>query len=734
MKTLRLFLSKFFPITLFLLVLRRNLVVLSLWLALFALVSGQWMGRYGMPFLFLSPEYRGEVSLLSFFILGLCAGLFVMAFHVSTYVFHSLRFPFLATLNRPLYRFAINNSVLPLSFYGFYAYNIYQFGLQAQQSALFRWAQIGALFLGSVLVIGLVFSYFFSTLRPIAPPVTQQKRKGLGLLAGRMTLKDIDELQEEAVYAYLRTPLSIRIPRNTGHYSKELLIKTIHRHHLSAVAFAILLLFGLGLMGYYGDQPWLEIPAGGTFFLILSLGLMAYTIFYTWFKAWTPAALVVGIVLLDQSARFSQVHPAFGMVYQKDQKVLYTDSAFESLVHLTNMEADRNHWEELLSHWKRQTGELKPWLILLNVSGGGLRSSVFTYEMWRELDAVTNGSFSQHCVLVTGASGGMLGAAYYRAQYGNRWEEDPERQARVEAGRSRMGLDLLNPTAFHLVVNDLLIRLKRAKAGGQVYAYDRGYAFDQKLLENSGGVLSGSVAKRKQAEWQADYPALILAPTVVNDGRRLLIGTQPMSFLCSAVNHRDPKSAEIDGLELSRLFAPAAADSLRFVTALRMSASFPYITPLVEMPSQPSIELIDAGVRDNDGFELALRWLENMAPWIEQNCGGVMMVRLRGDRPEKVEISNTQASWTGRWLRPVDGVVRSFSNLQTYTKVDLREKTDWMPFSPVFRDYYLFQQDEQFALSWHLTKAEKDKINLAVAQLEKDSAEIAFWKSFGRKP
>lgn len=710
------------------------MVVLSLWVALFALVSGNWMGRYGMPFLFLSPEHRGEVSLLSFFILGLCAGLFVMAFHVSTYVFHSLRFPFLATLNRPLYRFAINNSVLPLSFYGFYAYNIYAFGARQQLPVSDRYAQIGAIWLGSILVIGLVFSYFFSTLRPIAPPVGTQKRKGLGLLAGRMTFKDIDQLQEEVVYAYLRNPFSIRIPRNAGHYSKELLIKTIHRHHLSAVAFALLLLFGLGLMGFYGNQAWLEIPAGGTFFLILSLGLMAYTIFYTWFKAWTPAALVVGIVLLDQSARFSQVHPAFGMAYEKDQQVLYTDSVFESMVHLANMEADRKHWTEMLTAWKRQTGEAKPWLILLNVSGGGLRSSVFTYEMWRELDAVTNGEFSRHCVLVTGASGGMLGAAYYREQYGNRWEEDPERDARLEVGRMRMGMDLLNPTAFHLVVNDLLIRLKRANAGGQVYAYDRGYAFDQKLLENSQGALAGSIVSRQNAEWQAHYPALILAPTVVNDGRRLLISPQPTSFLCSAVNDRNPKSAEIDGLELSRLFAPAHADSLRFVTALRMSASFPYITPLVEMPSQPSIELIDAGVRDNDGFELAVRWLENMAPWIEQNCGGVMMVRWRGDRPEKVEISSTQDSWTGRWLRPVDGVVRSFSNLQTYSKVELREKTERTMLSPVFRDYYLFQQNEQFALSWHLTKAEKDRIKLAVNQLENDSAEIAFWKSFGSAP
>jgi hypothetical protein len=668
------------------------------------------------------------VGPLSFFIIGLCAGMFIMAFHVSTYVFHSLHFPFLATLKRPLYRFAINNSVFPISFLIFYSFNIYRFEQFTEFTPVEALINIAALLTGSFVIIGLVFSYFFSTIRPLDPPVKGSKPKGLGWLAGRMKVSEIDQLKEEVVYAYLRNPFNIRLARNAKHYAKDLMIKTIHRHHLSAVAFAILLLIIIISMGFFGDRAWMEIPAGGTVFLILSLGLMLYTILFTWFKSWTPLVLILFIIIIDQSAKFSQVHPAFGMNYDPEKAVLYNDSVFEQLIDQEQIEADQAHWTSILKEWKAKTKEKKPLLILLNVSGGGLRSSVFAYEMWRELDKLTDGKFSQHTVLVTGASGGMFGAAYYRELYGNRWLADSARQKALEEGRIRVAKDLLNPTAFHLFVNDLLFRLRRVDIGGLSYAYDRGYAFDQQLVENTQGILSGAAFSRQQVEREAIIPSLILSPTIVNDGRRLLISPHPSSFLCTVIRGKDPKAMEMDGLEMRSLFSQTLVDSLRYATSIRMSASFPYITPLIEMPSEPGLELIDAGVRDNDGFELSLRFLESMQPWINKNCSGVMVVRLRGDRQEQVEISEKSQSWTSKWLRPVDGVVRSFTNLQTYGKVAMREHTKEWGIKPAFRDYYLFQQKDNYTLSWHLTSAEKERIREAVFRLGSDSTELAYWQ------
>ena len=57
-------------------------------------------------------------------------------------------------------------------------------------------------------------------------------------------------------------------------------------------------------------------------------------------------------------------------------------------------------------------GHLK--LILLNVSGGGIRSAMWTFSVLQNLDKATDGSFFQNTHLITGASGGMVGAAYYR--------------------------------------------------------------------------------------------------------------------------------------------------------------------------------------------------------------------------------------------------------------------------------------------------------------------------------
>ena len=106
----------FFPFQLLFLHIKKNLLLLSIWGLLFGFVTQSLAPRYGIPYLFLNPEYLDEVSVLSYFIVGFACGGFTMAFNVASYNLNSFRFPFLATLSHPFTKYCINNYIIPFLF------------------------------------------------------------------------------------------------------------------------------------------------------------------------------------------------------------------------------------------------------------------------------------------------------------------------------------------------------------------------------------------------------------------------------------------------------------------------------------------------------------------------------------------------------------------------------------------------------------------------------------------
>ena len=67
---------------------------------------------------------------------------------------------------------------------------------------------------------------------------------------------------------------------------------------------------------------------------------------------------------------------------------------------------------------------------------------------------------------------------------------------------------------------------------------------------------------------------------------------------------------------------------MRFTTALRMNATYPYILPNVYLPSVPSIEIMDAGFRDNYGIASATRFIHVFGDWIKENTSGVVLIQV----------------------------------------------------------------------------------------------------------
>ena len=128
-------------------------------------------------------------------------------------------------------------------------------------------------------------------------------------------------------------------------------------------------------------------------------------------------------------------------------------------------------------------------------------------------------------------------------------------------------------------------------------------------------------------EMNAVIPMMILTPTIINDGRKLYIAARPVSFMnYDLVNYPDYSLFKVSGIDFQSLFKDHGARDLRFLSALRMSATFPYITPNTTLPTDPPVSIMDAGISDNFGLSDAVRFLYAYKEWIAENTSGVVFV------------------------------------------------------------------------------------------------------------
>ena len=103
---------------------------------------------------------------------------------------------------------------------------------------------------------------------------------------------------------------------------------------------------------------------------------------------------------------------------------------------------------------------------------------------------------------------------------------------------------------------------------------------------------------------------VVSSPSIVNDGRRLIIASQPVSYLAKNVPQDgfDFLPAN-DAIEFTDFFKKQNASNTKFSSIMRMNSTFPYVLPAVCLPSEPVIKVMDAGLRDNFGTKNALRFL-----------------------------------------------------------------------------------------------------------------------------
>jgi hypothetical protein len=103
---------------------------------------------------------------------------------------------------------------------------------------------------------------------------------------------------------------------------------------------------------------------------------------------------------------------------------------------------------------------------------------------------------------------------------------------------------------------------------------------------------------------------------MVEDGRRLLIGNVDLSEVTSNrvrwIGDDRLSVASRSAVHVEELF-PGALATLPLATAARLSASFPYVSSAVVLPTSPRRRVVDAGYYDNYGLSLACSGCANVS-------------------------------------------------------------------------------------------------------------------------
>lgn len=729
-----------FPIQLFILHLRRYQLLLVFWVILGSAINGDFMSAFGADSLFLAPEYLGKVNGLSIAIVGMTTGIFIMSWNITTFILHSNQFKFLATTSQPFLKYCINNAVIPLLFLIFYCSRSVYYDLHNELLPIRRVILLVVNLLAGVSFSFVIsFMYFFraekSFIRTMEPvfrdPKAFKAQFGLGG-------KHFHEKGLLHVEWFFNTGLSLRKPRNVEHYSQEFIDALFKRHHFNAVISIILAFLFLAITGMLIDNTFFIIPAAAAIQLffavfIAGLGALAY-----WLKSWAfPVLLLLGLVLniLFEKEIIDPRNKAYGVNYtNRTERPNYSIDSIMALCSPDKMKSDKENMIRILEAWKTRQKEDKPLLYIINVSGGGTRSATFTLNVMQHLDSVMNGELMRKTFIINGASGGMLGAAYYRELCRLRQQGKPV-QPRDPEYSENISKDLLNALFSSFVTRDLFAPAQQFKAGGFHYVKDRGFAFEEQFNRNTGKILNYTLQDIAEDEKTARVPLMLFNATITRDGRKMIFSTQPVSFMMR--NWPDSAAgitADPDAIDFAAFFNKQDPLGLRMLSALRISATFPYVLPNVWMPSNPIIDVMDGGMRDNFGQESSLRFLHVMEDWIKENTGGVVFVQIRDRKDGDWNEGYDDPSIVGLFTKPLMTLQHNWMKMQDYFQDEMIQYAHTgfeFPFEKVTFAYAPLPMQRGAALNFHLTKNEKQDIKRSLRSRSNLRAfnKMANWQS-----
>jgi hypothetical protein len=153
------------------------------------------------------------------------------------------------------------------------------------------------------------------------------------------------------------------------------------------------------------------------------------------------------------------------------------------------------------------------------------------------------------------------------------------------------------------------------------------------------------------------------------------------------------------------------------LSILRINATFPYVLPNVSLPTNPIIDVMDAGIRDNYGQENSIRFLHVFSQWISQNTGGVLFIQIRDRKTSDWNAHLKDDGLTGVFTKPLSVIHNNWMKIQDYyqeEQVSYAESQFDFTFRKCIFSYVPTKRNQAAVLNFHLTAKEKNDIVAAL--------------------
>lgn len=451
------------------------------------------------------------------------------------------------------------------------------------------------------------------------------------------------------------------------------------KHPLMAtIAFALL---GFYLVGLF----WLRPPHHATpalFYLVflalmLNFILSGVTFFLDRFRVpiiFTLVALSFSLSRLEDFDHFFKLFPAEPGVRNSQLEVLTAKLRFSkeawvhqdeippksvmteeekqaALVHAWRAQATDLAREEFLralrARLKDQAGDRV--LVVVCASGGGIQSAGWTTQVLTRLHAHRDfgPDFIQSIGLLSTVSGGSVGGLYFLDRLEALQAAPDEATAERLRREIRTGStgNSLPATAWGLAFPDFL----RVMGLGFLIPnefIDRGWALEQAFKSR---LDERHRDARLLADWrpailEGRLPTPVFNATIVESGERFLL--TPMYFPFSR--------------QARYLIEYYPGRDIETVSAARLSATFPYVTPSARARFEGDgaqahgVHMADGAYFDNFGIFVALEWLERVVlPGNPLELDRIIILEINAFS-EDIPVAEGHSGWRAAWASPLD--------------------------------------------------------------------------------
>lgn len=350
-------------------------------------------------------------------------------------------------------------------------------------------------------------------------------------------------------------------------------------------------------------------------------------------------------------------------------------------------------------------------VVVVCASGGGITAALWTAKVLAALQRDLGRDFSSSIRLLSAVSGGSVGALFFLDRFTP--EDGPPLDDDLDSILEAAGKSSLNFAAWGLAYPDLWRALfgthfERNRLVGRGWALEQAWQRKGLLVHR----------ERSLLDWQRGIgegwlPAAILNGTVVQNGNQ---------FLLTGLDDLEHAGA------MSFIETYAGYDTPA-VTAARLSASFPWVTPLARpasedgrRPTEKGFHIGDGGYFDNFGVVTAMHWMRRLLPETtrspqeqrvrrEIERRGVALVLIRAfPRSENLDgvPPRTRLGWLYEPVGPLVTLLNVRGATQTTNNSELiRLVTDVGRALGVRIEEYVFELAAESPLSWKLTDDER---------------------------